>query len=595
MWQTLLTITIVIPLLFSNATAGSDDFNCPKICGKGPNVIMMGQHYCKAYDEEGYCTAKQKEKESKFEKSRRKKKSRSGQTRLVGGQNSDEYIPWMVLINIIGENGNSGTCGGSLINSRFVLTAAHCICGEPISGVSLCERPMKSIAKEPNKVRKGIKLAEHIRVYVGKGGAPSGGYDKIIHQNEKKTIFVGEKAFIHPELGTNEKFPLTPDLLLIKLDRYIEYFDHKIKPLCLAGRPTTKDIPPCWDNTFGIEGGCGTVAGWGKRQDQDQGLSCVTDASLAAPAKATKCMETSYQVKYWEEGEVKKKKIGPNKCTKMNILAKQMSKKCHLFFKELKFMRHNNIKVKMHENQTYHELVRKNPIMIQFKKKGKYRIVQCGKIKFDQERQSDTWGGWCPVKLSINGNIKKYGFCPKSCEPDAGKEIQKLNVNILTELECEAVVKNETNFDKENEFCAGKKHQTPAKEYLFKRATKNDKRKQKEKTYYGDDKPNAPEPTKYTYKRKAGKRSSLFLGDGYKYDWFLGGGDSCQGDSGGPLWRIVDIEGGKRAVQIGVVARGEKCAGFNTPGIYTKTKNYFDWIKKTVEKEGDTKKFCPSS
>lgn len=47
----------------------------------------------------------------------------------------------------------------------------------------------------------------------------------------------------------------------------------------------------------------------------------------------------------------------------------------------------------------------------------------------------------------------------------------------------------------------------------------------------------------------------------------LGGRDGCQGDSGGPLWRVT----GGRAVQVGVISRGQKCARINRPGIYTRS------------------------
>ena len=47
----------------------------------------------------------------------------------------------------------------------------------------------------------------------------------------------------------------------------------------------------------------------------------------------------------------------------------------------------------------------------------------------------------------------------------------------------------------------------------------------------------------------------------------LGGRDGCQGDSGGPLWRV----NGGRAVQVGVISRGQRCARINRPGIYTRS------------------------
>ncbi|XP_042868381.1 chymotrypsinogen A-like [Penaeus japonicus] len=51
--------------------------------------------------------------------------------------------------------------------------------------------------------------------------------------------------------------------------------------------------------------------------------------------------------------------------------------------------------------------------------------------------------------------------------------------------------------------------------------------------------------------------------------------DACQGDSGGPL--ITQQQDGTW-VQLGVVSFGDGCAKENSPGVYTKVANYYDWI-----------------
>lgn len=60
----------------------------------------------------------------------------------------------------------------------------------------------------------------------------------------------------------------------------------------------------------------------------------------------------------------------------------------------------------------------------------------------------------------------------------------------------------------------------------------------------------------------------------------IGGSDACQGDSGGPLVKYVKFRGKpvEKAVLVGLVSRGNGCAYYNQPGIYTRINGFMDWI-----------------
>jgi len=70
----------------------------------------------------------------------------------------------------------------------------------------------------------------------------------------------------------------------------------------------------------------------------------------------------------------------------------------------------------------------------------------------------------------------------------------------------------------------------------------------------------------------------------------LGGRDGCQGDSGGPLWRWEENSSGKKkAVQLGLISRGQKCARINRPGIYTNISAFKNWIVENTRDGGCSK------
>lgn len=130
--------------------------------------------------------------------------------RIYGGeQTSIEEFPWMVLLGYIsnGSNEISFKCGGSIINNRYVLTAAHCIRVNPAIGISLhlVRLGEWNVTSDEDCYSLGIECA-----------------DPIIDLHIEKKI-------PHPLYSTRTG---ENDIGLLRLKKNVQYSEY-IKPICL--------------------------------------------------------------------------------------------------------------------------------------------------------------------------------------------------------------------------------------------------------------------------------------------------------------------------------------------------------------------------
>jgi len=602
-------------ILVAASQAEEDSIQCSSECGLYSENDKIGPHLhqqCYAFDEK--CPQVLEDIKKKRRKAR---KSKSG-VRVVGGEAHDHPMPWMAFI--VTEDRKEETtemCGGTLINSQWIITAAHCFCR------GFCTRVIESISDEPMKIKDDVNIKETIKVYLGLTEVKDRVYKWIVEaklwdENPKEVFHEVENVFIHPKLGTSEEHIMNPDLALIQLAKPVPKFTDMVRPICLPKQhPEGKQT--CPDNSVESDvdkigskprntkkwiktkrdsnrmlGGCGTVAGWGLKHDGNFYANyigtCTTDDSNAAPSRNQKCAE------YWKLSENDQRKDFYS-CTTQDMKPKDIDIGCDLLYRELRFQK--MIKSNKYQNLDLNDMVNKLDAPVELHAGEK--VFHCSKTDFTKEREDPKWRGWCATKnTKENGEdrIQSWGMCAKTCYNESNA-FSFANMNLLLDEECAYLDKNvkddrPSGINFKTEFCAGHKSNFPNAFTTLKRRKKNKKERKKDKRL-AKKAGVTMKPTEYAYKNiQEFKKRSLEVPDDYPYKWYLGGVDTCQGDSGGPLWTNFEEDGKARATILGVVSRGSGCAAFNAPAIYGSVSKNLDWIQEIVLKESkDKDKFCP--
>ncbi|KAK2583732.1 hypothetical protein KPH14_009650 [Odynerus spinipes] len=138
--------------------------------------------------------------------------------RIIGGNKTGVFdFPWMALIAYnVGQRTPEFRCGGSLVNKRYVLTAAHCVTSLP-AGLTLV----------------GVRVGDHD--ISTERDCDKDEYGLEVSCAEKYQDFGIDSVHFHPEYS---KTKLQNDIALIRLNGDVDLTPRNVKPICLPTGPS---------------------------------------------------------------------------------------------------------------------------------------------------------------------------------------------------------------------------------------------------------------------------------------------------------------------------------------------------------------------
>lgn len=164
----------------------------------------------------------------------------NGDVRIVGGFDAPEPVPWFVMLKINTQNGSFAgyQCGATLITTKFILTAAHCVCNK---NVHYCMKADDEGRISDEDFHQEIDMIALLGlIYAYNLEELSDGQTKDRHLRHIQKVLIHHH--FNPSSISDREIPSGPDIALLKMDRAVPY-DLKSAPACLPGGNLFPDRP----------------------------------------------------------------------------------------------------------------------------------------------------------------------------------------------------------------------------------------------------------------------------------------------------------------------------------------------------------------
>ncbi|CAG0880138.1 unnamed protein product [Cyprideis torosa] len=161
--------------------------------------------------------------------------------KIVGGTNTVRgQVPYIASLRYTRAGNSFHICGGTVINEKYILTAAHCVAGKLGNGLEVAIQEYNIREDEKDPVEEIIEI---------------------------------DQIFAHPDFRAFGR-RIENDIALLKLKTDINFNDY-VQPACL---------PDNNDNQF--EGQTVTVSGWGATKEGGKSSNILQTLDLRAISKA---------------------------------------------------------------------------------------------------------------------------------------------------------------------------------------------------------------------------------------------------------------------------------------------------------------------